>query len=173
MINNYYQMPFTFRHGAHLLTAVRLRLARYLTEDDPIPPPPEPDPIPPPPEPEPIPVPEPDPVPPPPDDPVPPPPPDDWELDEHVYPGFLVLVPESEIKDVISHKGRGYQIVTEYTLTAWAISNAVFDRHMDKTLAHHGSWRKPHYVFVVGVEHPQYAQLLAYVIGRGGVVVAP
>lgn len=173
MTTRFYEKFMTFRHGAHLLTAVRLKQALYLGEDDPIPPPPEPEPVPPPPEPEPVPVPEPEPPVPAPDDPVPPPPPDDWHHDEHTYPGFLVLVPEAEIKAVISNRGRRYQVVDGACLTSWALSSTVFDRHLDRTLAHYATERLPHYVFVVHGEHPRYAELLAYVMKRDGVVIAP
>ena len=173
---NYYKMPFTFRHGAHLLTAVRLRLADHIADDDPLPPAPDPEVPPPPPEPDPVPVPEPEPPVPAPDDPVPPPPPDDWSVDEHTYPGFLVLVAAEKANAVLSHKGRRYQIVTGDTLTSWSLSGtspASFARHLDATLAHHASWRTPHYVFLVHPNHERFVELRHYLIARDGLLIAP
>ena len=170
---NYYKIPFTFRHGAHLLTAVRLKLAAHIADDDPLPPAPDPEVPPPPPEPEAVPPPDPEPPVPVPDDPVPPPPPDDWAVDEHTYPGFLVLYVGTEPKAVLSHKGRRYQIVTGATLTSWALSTTNFARHLDATLAHHASWRTPHYVFLIDEAHPRYAQLRDYLISRDGLMIAP
>jgi hypothetical protein len=170
---NYYKIPFTFRHGAHLITAVPLRLARHVSEDDPLPPAPDPDVPPPPPEPEPVPVPEPEPPVPAPDDPVPPPPPDDWAVDEHTYPGFLVLYVGTDPKGIRSHKGRRYQIVTGAVLSGWGLSSTNFDRHLDATLAHHATWRTPHYVFLVDAKHERYDELRDYLIARDGLMITP
>lgn len=175
MLRNHYNLPFSFRHGQHLMLAMRLGLAAHISQDDPLPPVPEDDPLPPVPEPEPpVPVPEPEPLPPVPDDPVPPPPDEDWQVDRHFYPGFLVLV-DGDPKDVLSQGGRGYWRVDGATLDTWGLSttsDAKWQEHLDATLAAYATWRRASVAFTVPRDHALFGRLQAYVLQRGGLVVA-
>lgn len=173
MINNYYGAPFTMRHGQHMLIAVRLDLASWIVGEDPPVPDPEPDPPVPEPEP-PTPIPDPEPCPPVPDAPVDPPPePDEWPIDRHVYPGFVTLIVAESAAAIESQKGRGYQVVDAATLDNWALDPDYWEAHLDKTLAHYGSWRTPHYIFCVGEGEPFFDDLKKYVLRRNGAVIYP
>lgn len=177
MNHNYYRYPFVYKRGPqHMISVTRVRLARHIGEDEPDPPVPDPDVPPPPPEPEPVPVPEPEPPVPVPDDPIPPPPPDDYALDEHLYPGVLILVGGDGgelLASIATQKGRYYQIVDEAQLANWALDPDVWDRHLDHTLARHATWRCACYVFRIPVKHPDWKRLVNFVVLRGGVVVIP
>lgn len=176
MINNFYRYPFTFKKDAtHLVTVIRIDLALHIGEDEPVPPP-DPDVPPPPPEPEPIPVPDPEPVPPVPDDPIPPPDPEDYPIDEHLYPGFLVLIATDGgegVSDVLSQRGRYFQTVDEAELDAWNLDPDVWSRHLDHTLAHHATWRCAGYAFRLPREHAAWAKLESFVAVRGGLIIIP
>ncbi len=172
MIHNYYRKPFTMRHGQHLLVAVRLDLASFIIgEDPPVPDPPVDPPVP---EPEPpTPTPDPEPCPPVPDDPVDPPEDDEWPIDRHVYPGFLTLIVAEGVTAVETQKGRGYQLVDAQTLADWNLDPDQWEAHLDKTLAHHGSWRSPHYTFIMGDGESDFDKLVTYIHRRGGQVIWP
>lgn len=169
----HYKPFFTFNMGINAHVVLRRDLAQRLADVDPVPPPEPPDPpVPPvpepvpPPEPDPLPpVPEPDPVPPPDPDPVPPPPPDDYDFDELLYAGVLVLC---NAKTPRSHNGRYWSKVDDGTLDGWAI---VDERHLDHTLHTKLDERRACVVFTLSTTGGWWNTISDYVTRRGGLVI--
>lgn len=168
----HYKPFFTFNIGINSHVVLRRALAGRLATEDPIPPPEPPDPpVPPPPEPvpppepDPAPPPDPEPIPPPDPDPIPPPPPDDYDFDELLYAGVVIL---ANTKAPVSHEGLWWTKVDEATLDGWEIAD---ERHLDYTLHTKLDERRACVVFCLSTQGDWWNMIYDYVIRRGGVVV--